>query len=325
MPTIPSCTADEARTALTKNTATVVDVLPPDYFAVRHIQGAVNACVYEVVFLDTLAAVAPDTGRPLIFYGAGEGSLDALDAAAKALAAGYTQVRVLEGGLDAWRAAAHPLAGSGDLTPEESLAAAVQQEPVVHYEVLPNESSLRWWGRNKNGGHEGRVAVQRGQMELAEGRLVRLDMAADMRAIANDDLEDRSLAEVLLAHLASIDFFHTAEHPQALFTSGSIRQQTPLSACAARYTVAGQLTVRGVSMPFEVLVVTELAAPDPETAPDENQATETQPRLVAECHFDFDRTDFGVLYGSGRFFRDLSYHLVFDRVSIALRLVARRV
>ena len=47
--------------------------------------------------------------------------------------------------------------------------------------------------------------------------------------------------------------------------------------------------------------------------------------LNIESHFDFDRTRWGVLYGSARFFERLGMHLVFDFISIQLRILARAV
>lgn len=39
------------------------------------------------------------------------------------------------------------------------------------------------------------------------------------------------------------------------------------------------------------------------------------------AHFEFNRTRWGVIYGSSRFFRHLGMHLVFDLISLQLRIV----
>ena len=54
----------------------VIDTLVPEHYAARHIPGAVNACVYEMVFLDTVAGLNIDEDTPIIVYGAGEKSQD---------------------------------------------------------------------------------------------------------------------------------------------------------------------------------------------------------------------------------------------------------
>jgi hypothetical protein len=45
--------------------------------------------------------------------------------------------------------------------------------------------------------------------------------------------------------------------------------------------------------------------------------------LVAEAHFDIDRTRWNVIYGSTRFFENLGMHLVFDLISFQVRIVAK--
>jgi len=44
--------------------------------------------------------------------------------------------------------------------------------------------------------------------------------------------------------------------------------------------------------------------------------------LIAEAHFDIDRTRWGIIYGSARFFEYLGMHLVFDLISVQVRIVA---
>jgi len=42
--------------------------------------------------------------------------------------------------------------------------------------------------------------------------------------------------------------------------------------------------------------------------------------LSIEAHFDLDRTRWNVLYGSSRFFEHLGMHLVYDLITIELRI-----
>ncbi|HSO67587.1 MAG TPA: YceI family protein, partial [Desulfatirhabdiaceae bacterium] len=44
--------------------------------------------------------------------------------------------------------------------------------------------------------------------------------------------------------------------------------------------------------------------------------------LAAEAHFDIDRTRWNIIYGSTRFFEHLGMHLVFDLISIQVRIIA---
>ena len=45
--------------------------------------------------------------------------------------------------------------------------------------------------------------------------------------------------------------------------------------------------------------------------------------VTTEAHFDLDRTKWNVIYGSSRFFKRLGMHLVFDLVSIQMRILAK--
>ena len=53
-----------------------------------------------------------------------------------------------------------------------------------------------------------------------------------------------------------------------------------------------------------------------------NASDEQGGEVKIEAHFDIDRTRWGVIYGSTRFFEHLGMHLVFDFISVQLRLVA---
>jgi polyisoprenoid-binding protein YceI len=45
--------------------------------------------------------------------------------------------------------------------------------------------------------------------------------------------------------------------------------------------------------------------------------------IAAEAHFDIDRTRWNAIYGSARFFEHLGMHMVYDLVSIEVRIIAR--
>ena len=75
------------------------------------------------------------------------------------------------------------------------------------------------------------------------------------------------------------------------------------------YEVDGTLDLRGVKA--------DLSFPATITNTDDNG-------LVAEAHFDIDRTRWNIIYGSTRFFENLGMHLVFDLISFQMRIVAKK-
>jgi len=109
-------TVHELQTLLSSTMAPLlVQVLPEEVFAARRIPGSRQACVYEVAFLDQVAAITADKARAIIVYGAGGGSMDAQVAAEKLSAAGFTHVTAFTGGLDAWVEAGLPIESNCDL------------------------------------------------------------------------------------------------------------------------------------------------------------------------------------------------------------------
>ncbi len=54
-----------------------------------------------------------------------------------------------------------------------------------------------------------------------------------------------------------------------------------------------------------------------------NVSSEPLGTLKIESHFDFDRTRWEAIYGSARYFEKLGMHLVFDLISIQLRILAK--
>jgi len=46
-------------------------------------------------------------------------------------------------------------------------------------------------------------------------------------------------------------------------------------------------------------------------------------KLVAEAHFDIDRTRWDIIYGSNRFFSHLGMHLVYDLISLQMKIITQ--
>lgn len=287
---------------LDRGDGVLVDTLPPEHFAARHIPGAMNACVYEMVFLDAMAAIAPDKGTPVVVYGAGLKSQDCMAAADKLARAGYTDIAVFPGGLDAWRSDGHALEGTAADTVEPPHPVLALDSKV--YRLVPAESIIHWTGRNNNGRHIGTLMFSSGEFD-ATGELS-ADFTIDMTTIKNVDLEGNELQPVLEGHLKSDDFFFTTLFPEAAFTATQVRLVTDGEATRPNGMIQGVLTIRGFS--------NEIAFPA-------HIRNIEDGKLSIMADLDFDRTQWGVIYGSSRFFQHLSYHVVYDFISVDFRLV----
>lgn len=281
----------------------VMDVRPPEHFAVRHIPGAHNHCVYEVVFLDSVRQALPDTEVTIALYSASHRCLAASDAAAKLLRAGYAYIIICQDGLEGWFEAGFPLEGTLGPEPSDALVLEVGGQ---HLTVDLKESRIEWTGRNRTGRHFGSVALSEGELLFRDDRFAHGMFVIDMESLKDEDLKDLSLSSLLIAHLKSVDFFLVDQHPEASFETTATIPVPGHFPGMANYSVEGKLTLRGVTR--------ELRFPATVERLDDG-------RLTLEAHFDLDRTRWGASYGSGKLFEKLGMHLVHDMVSIQLRLV----
>jgi len=283
----------------------VIDTLPGDVYRKRHLPGAKNACVYEVVFPQQAEAIVPDRIREIVVYGSRIVSMDAVTAAEKLAGLGYQRVRVLSGGLAAWQEAGYPLEGDdvdgiGDPGTRLNLPEGV-------YGVDTDQSTLEWTGRNPNGRHFGTIKLAGGEITV-RGAEISGSFIINMGAIKNVDLEGNEWQPVLIAHLESDDFFFVKLFPTAKFTITSAELVGDPTLSSPNLEVEGILELRGVRNSLSFLATVS-------TLPDG--------RIAAEAHFDLDRTRWRVIYGSSRFFEHLGMHLVFDPITIQLRIVTR--
>lgn len=278
----------------------VIDVLPPEVHAVRHIPGACNACVYEVVFLKSMATLAPDKATALVLYDATGTTLAAATAQEKLLAAGYRNIRVLTGGMASWCAAGFPVEPT-----ENSLPSPLLRDGS--YRIDPSASVLEWTGRNFTNRHYGRIPFIDGEIMIVNKQLQQGEITLDMTAITNLDLQDESYRQMLISHLKSDDFFAVDRFPVAAIKFSGWQPITSASPGRPDHMVQGELTIKGTTrqIAFPVAIL-----------PQEDGG------LKAQTAFDFDRTDWNINYGSGRLFEHLGMHLVHDRIDIELFLVA---
>lgn len=282
----------------------LVDVLPPEHFMLVHIPGAANACVYEIIFAEHMDRITTNHAASIVVYGGGEGSLDAVCAAEKLRRMGFNDISIFHGGIPEWHEAGYALAGDlGTPQPAENVFSCAFDRA---WNINPVESTLMWWGRNANTTHHGTVGISSGVLHVnngAFGGTVTLNMAS----IQNIDLQGTELHPVLEHHLKSDDFFFTQLFPSAILKMEKAVPMQPQSPTMPTFMISGDLGLRGlhgaVQFPATVTVLDD-------------------EHITLEAHFDIDRTDWGVLYGSTRFFKHLSYHLVFDHISIQVRLVA---
>jgi rhodanese-related sulfurtransferase len=285
-----------------KESFILIDTLTGSHFEKVHLPGARSACVFEVTFLEQIKAIAESKRAPIVLYGSSGRSRDALTAAEKLQREGYENISVLEGGIEAWHARKLELQGD---QPDMADPETVLQLDDGKYSVDTDQSVIEWCGRNPNNKHFGTVGIKRGEIEVNASVLSGV-FDIDMDSIDNINLKGDDLHPVLTSHLKSDDFFFVKVFPSAVLTlKEGLPIKTPFLSIP-NYELNATLELRGVKA--------DLAF----------QATVTKTEgggMAAEAHFDIDRTRWGALYGSARFFENLGMHLVFDLISFQVKIV----
>lgn len=282
----------------------LMDVLPKDRHAAKHIPGSAQACVFEVSFLDQIKKIVDTTEQTIVVYGADDQTMDAPVAADKLLRAGYKHVYILAGGLAGWAAAGFPV--EGESPGAEPQTASLHLEEGT-WPADPSSCEIAWAGRNPNSTHHGTVALSGGSITVKDGA-VGGAFEINMTSIANVNLAGGPLQKVLEDHLKSDDFFFTDRFPKATFTIQTAVPITDSVPSLPNYEIDGEFELLGVRRPL-----TFAATVNPHA----------DGGYAVEAHFDIDRTQWGVIYGSTRFFKHLGMHMVFDLISMQLRIIVR--
>ncbi|MBB5036978.1 YceI family protein [Prosthecobacter dejongeii] len=279
----------------------IVDVRLPDDYSRRAIAGAVNNCVFEVTFQKRLEELIPHLQTPICVYGASQTSHEASMAAEKMRRAGYTKVYQLQGCLTAWCEAGLPEQGSQE--PLEPLTF-----PAGHFRLDLTESRVEWLGRNLLNKHSGHLPIQSGYLDIQNETITGGEIVFAMNEITCDDLAGNPYHDVLIAHLRSDDFFDTELFPEARLTLQRASHIPGSAAGTQNLEVKAALTLKGVTHSIQFSAAAGLDA---------------EGRYVAQAALSIDRTRWGVLYGSGRFFSRLAGHLVNDLIEIQVRVVTQ--
>lgn len=176
------------------------------------------------------------------------------------------------------------------------------------YKVDPATSSITWKATKKvAGGHNGTVAVKEGTVEVSKkNEVTAATVVADMSKIATVDLASSPKdAEKLVGHLSSPDFFDVKKpgNETATFKLTSITKK------GAGHVAKGDLTFIGKTNPVEFPVTFKV---------DKGTAT-------GEGTVKVDRTKWGLKYGSGDFFKELTADkIINNEFEIGFKLTAKK-
>lgn len=152
---------------------------------------------------------------------------------------------------------------------------------------LDTQSAVISWTGSKITGdkHSGGLAPKSSSFVLADGVITSGEIVFEMGSMTVGDLEGEWETK-FLGHMKSPDFFDVASFPTATLKLKSFKKGQ----------MTGDLTIKGVTRP--------IAFP----------AEVKDGKYVGKASF--NRTEFGITYGSGSFFEDLGDKMINDTVDV---------
>ena len=153
-------------------------------------------------------------------------------------------------------------------------------------QVDASQSVITWKGSKITGDHHvGQLSTRSSSLKLSGDQITGGQIVFEMNSLTVTDLQGK-WKDKFLGHMKSADFFDVANFPTATLTVQSMVDGQ----------LSGQLTIKGVTQPtsFPVRLV--------------------DGKYVGKATF--DRTKFGITYGSGNFFENLGDKMINDKVEV---------
>ncbi|MDG1728371.1 MAG: YceI family protein [Algibacter sp.] len=197
------------------------------------------------------------------------------------------------------------ITGCKDKAKEATTTAAEAVEKTVNSEIynVNNEASIiEWKGFKPTGSHNGTISIERGVLDVTDGKIVGGSFIIDMTSIVVTDIpaDDKGNAK-LKAHLTNQDFFDVEKHPSAGFTI------TGLAEVEGKMMLSGNLSLKDAKNNVTF----------PVTVSNENGVI----TLTSET-FSIDRTKWNVKYGSKSIFDNLGDKFINDDMELKVMVTA---
>lgn len=187
---------------------------------------------------------------------------------------------------------------STDVTTEDSTKTLSEINESVNgnFSVNKEQSVLNWTGSALAKSHNGTVQVSAGNLEVSEGKLSGGTLTFDLASITCLDLKVEEGKEKLEGHLKNADFFNVDSFPTASIVIKSV----------AGSTISADLTIKDVTKSISFPATIAI----------------TENEVSADAALVINRTDFGVVYGSGNFFDLAKDKVISDEIELQVAVKA---
>lgn len=167
------------------------------------------------------------------------------------------------------------------------------------FEIAVAASNVNWLGRKVTGAHNGTIDLKQGNLRVKDGRLTGGTFIIDTTSIKILDITDPATNAQFAGHLASDDFFAWERYPEASFEITAVRDSH----------IEGNLTIKDITKPvgFDASIGI------------------SRDTLTASGKIIIDRTQYGIRFRSGNFFKDLGDTLIYNDFELDVTLTAKAV
>jgi len=172
------------------------------------------------------------------------------------------------------------------------------------FKVVTALSNIDWIGRKVTGTHYGTIAIKEGTFILNSGKLIGGKFVVNTTSIKILDITDPMTNAQFAGHLASDDFFASEQYPEAKFVITSAEPSRNNS-----YNITGDLTIKGIT--HSILFNASLNISDG--------------MLLATGKIIVDRTQYGMKFRSGNFFKNLGDTLIYNHFDLNVSITAKPV
>ena len=170
------------------------------------------------------------------------------------------------------------------------------------FKIDTTKSKVQWTGSKITEKHTGYIQVKSGNVIIEKGKLNGGHIVIDMQSITCDDIENKKYNNRLVRHLKGEDFFNTTLHPEA-----SLKIKRSIKKTTGDYRILAELTILGETHPVEFTL----------------KMLSKNKTYTSTGNITINRLEWGIRYGSGKFFAELGDRMIHDDFSLAFELHTR--
>ena len=180
----------------------------------------------------------------------------------------------------------------------DGIVEEVIEEVVETTTPVENTMVVEWTGRKVGGMHTGTVAISKSTIKL-ENNTLSGGVVIDMTEIICTDIEPGEDNDKLIRHLKNDDFFGVENFPIA---SLNITNAVEDVKNEGYYNITADLTIKGVTNGIEFPAI----------------ITQKDGNLHVSAAFAFDRTQYGIKYGSKSLMSKIAGKFIYDEIELSI-------